>query len=135
MKCTQQAIALQGFGEETLGAGLTQTVEIISKAKVTDSVAKLKLTSGGLMFAVPRPTCRIGHDATNDIVIMDDATTAKFHAQISFDEKDCEYVIRDLGTKDGTFVNGSQVQLDEAIFDGDIIKIGKYKFYFMSDLQ
>ena len=136
MKCTQQAINVQGFGEETLGAGTaTQAVEIVSSTKVTDKVAKLKLTSGGLMFGVPKPTCRIGQDQTNDICILDDATTAKFHAQISYDENTSEYVIRDLGTKDGTFLNGSKVQLDETIFDGDLIKIGKYKFYFMSDVR
>lgn len=135
LKCTQQAIMLPGFGEETLGTSPRLSANIVAKAPLSDRSAKLKLVSDGQVFAVPKPTCRIGQDATNDIIIKEDDLTARYHAQISFDEKEGEYVLRDLGTKEGTFLNGTQVHLDEAIFDGDIIKIGKHKFYFLSDVK
>lgn len=97
-------------------------------------MARLK-TVDAQLYAVPRSTCRIGQDPTNDIVISGDDGVARFHAQITFDEKESEYVLRDLGTRDGTFLNGLQVHLDQAIFGGDQIKIGNYKFYFESDLD
>lgn len=133
LACTQQAILLQNFGEEAIGEVFTQFTGIVGRAELKDGVARLKLTSDGQLFAVPRPTCRIGKDTSNDIVICEDDAVAKFHAQISFDEKESEYVLRDLGTKEGTWINGAAVRLDETIFDGDILKIGAYKFYFFCD--
>ncbi len=133
LRCTQQAIAIRGFGEETLGPLASQS-DILSKTPVSPHLAKLKLGTENQFFAVPKPICRIGSDLSNDIVISDDPDTARFHAQISFDEKENEYALRDLGTKTGTFLNNTQVHLDQFIFGGDLIKIGRYKFYFMSDI-
>lgn len=134
LKCTQAAISVVSFGAETLGRFEKQTAEIVSKTELSEKIPKLKLPDGQL-FAVAKPVCRIGHDASNDIVISHDESTARFHAQISFDEEETEYVLRDLGTREGTYLNGAQVHLDEALYDGDMIKIGKYKFYFVSDLK
>ena len=134
LRCTQQAIAMQSFGEESLSAANKGLTGILSRTPVGHNMAKLKLVEGQL-FAVPRPLCRIGNDVTNDIIIGDDETIARFHAQIAFDEKESEYVLRDIGTKSGTFLNGNQVHLDAAIFGGDQIRIGRTKFYFVSDLE
>lgn len=131
LKCTQQAIFVGSFGDETLGASSKPASAIVGKTPLSDKLAKLKSTGDGQMYAVPRPTCRIGQDASNDIVILDDDSTAKYHAQITFDDKEKEYYLRDLGTHVGTFLNGQQIHLEQAIFDGDMIKIGKYKFYFV----
>ena len=131
LKCTQQAIFVGNFGDETLGASTKAASTIVAKAPLSEKVAKLKSVSDGQMYAVPRPTCRIGQDSSNDIVILDDETTARYHAQITYDEKDSEYLLRDLGTNAGTYLNGLQVHLDQSIFNGDMIKIGKYKFYFV----
>ncbi|MBX9687064.1 MAG: FHA domain-containing protein [Candidatus Obscuribacterales bacterium] len=135
LRCTQQAITVQvsGFGAETLGRAVA-TSDISSKHKVVEPMAKLKVTSDGHLHAVPRPICRIGSDPDNDIVISNDDAVARFHAQISFDEAENEYVLRDLGTKDGTYLNATRSHLDQVIFGGDMIKIGKQKFYFVSDL-
>ncbi len=134
LKCTQQAISLTSFGAETIGASTKASSGIIAKIPPADNLAKIKLADGQC-FAVSKPSCRIGHDLDNDIIINDDEGIARFHAQIHFDEKESEYVLRDLGTKTGTFLNGTQIHLDTAIFDGDQLKIGSYKFYFVSDLD
>lgn len=134
LKCTQAAITLVNFGDETLGRAEKQACEIVSKAELIENCPKLKLPNGQL-FAVSKPICRIGEDSSNDIVINQDESTARFHAQISFDAAESEYVLRDLGTREGTYLNGAQIHLDEALYDGDMIKIGKHKFYFVSDLK
>lgn len=134
LKCTQASIAIESFGGEALGLEPKVRDTIVSKTAVSDRVPKLKLPSGQ-MFGVAKPVCRIGSDKTNDIVISEDETTARFHVQISFDQAEGEYVLRDLGTKEGTLLNGALVKLDQALFDGDMIKIGKHKFYFVSDLD
>ncbi len=133
LRCTQQAINLRGFGEETIGPITPIVAGIIARTPLSPNLAKLKLTDGQ-QFAVPKPTCRLGKDLTNDIIISDDLDAARFHAQITFDDKEGEYILRDLGTKVGTLLNGNPIHLDHAIFGGDLIKIGRYKFYFVTDL-
>ncbi len=132
LRCTQQAITIQSFGAETIGP-TAKVAAIQSKTPLSDNLARLRLGAEQLFFAVPKPVCRIGHDSGNDIIISDDPDVARFHAQITFEEAESEYRLRDLGTKAGVLLNNQRIQLDEAIFGGDIIKIGCYKFYFLSD--
>jgi pSer/pThr/pTyr-binding forkhead associated (FHA) protein len=69
----------------------------------------------------------IGRIQENDIII-DNLAVSRRHAKIYI--KDGKVVIKDLGSANGTFVNG--VQVDEAeLKSGDIILIGKHmlKFY------
>lgn len=135
LNCTQQSINLADFGLESLSRGEEAKSQISSRTPLGDDHAKLKHTVDGKIYALSKPSCRIGTDSENDIVISDDEDISRFHALISFDAKENEYVVRDLGSRVGTFINGSQVHLDEAVFDGDMIKIGRHKFYFISDLK
>jgi pSer/pThr/pTyr-binding forkhead associated (FHA) protein len=69
----------------------------------------------------------IGRIQQNDIII-DNLAVSRRHAKIHI--KDGKVVIKDLGSANGTFVNG--LQIDEAeLKSGDIILIGKHilKFY------
>lgn len=134
LKCTQTSFAIVNFGDETIGTIKKDEAEISAKTPMGPNLAALKLPDGKV-FAVPKPSCRIGSDKGNDIIINLDDSVSRFHAQIVFDSAEKEYVLRDLGTKVGTQLNGSTISLDAAIFDGDMIKIGKYKFYFVSDLD
>lgn len=119
------------FGGETLGStaasGVTGT-----PAFDDNNSAKLRLSGSDASFVVNKPTCRIGTDASNDIVLAD-AMVAKFHSQLVFEEK--HYTLRDLGTKEGTWLNGEKVLIDATIYDGDQLKIGPYTFNFVSDIK
>lgn len=118
------------FGSETLGSSVETGVS--GTIAVDDSMAKLRLTGSEQLFAVMKPVCRIGMDPSNDIVLNADSQVAKFHSQLVLEEK--HYTLRDLGTKDGTWLNGEKVVIDATIYDGDQVKIGPYTFYFMSDI-
>ncbi len=132
LKCTQQAILIGDFGVETIGAPtIVPTLQAPSVQTATDG-AKLKMTGTGLLYGVAKPICRLGMDNSNDIVLSGDDSIARFHAQILFENGD--YVLRDLGTRDGTWLNGQRITFDPFLFDGDHIRIGPYKFYFVSDL-
>lgn len=131
LACTQQSIDLMDFGTETLGSSVATGVS--GTFAVDDSMAKLKLTNSDQVFAVVKPVCRIGMDPSNDIVLSStDGQVAKFHSQLVLEDK--HYTLRDLGTKEGTLLNGERVVIDATIYDGDQIKIGTYTFYFVSDL-
>jgi hypothetical protein len=70
----------------------------------------------------------IGGSAENDITLPDFAVSTS-HARISY-RKD-RYVLFDLKSTNGTFVNGSKVEEDGRILeDGDVIAFGRYEFIF-----
>lgn len=132
LKCTLQAIEIGDFGVETIGAPTIVPTLQAGTVQTNSEGAKLKMPGTGLLYGVSKPVCRLGMDTTNDIVLAGDETIARFHAQILFEDGD--YVLRDLGTRDGTWLNGQRITFDPFLFDGDHIRIGPYKFYFISDL-
>jgi len=76
---------------------------------------------------VPLPTgsVTIGRATDNDIVV-DDLLVSRRHAEVTF-RGDGTAVLTDLGTHNGTFVNGRRV--DRATLrDGDVVGIGHHQF-------
>jgi len=66
-------------------------------------------------------TLKIGRDAANDIVITDSKVSRK-HLQISIDNG--HFTLTDLGSTNGTYVNGIKIDGAAEIFAEDIVKIG-----------
>jgi hypothetical protein len=64
----------------------------------------------------------IGRDAGNDIVINDEAASAK-HALLEF--ADGEWWIEDAGSTNGTVINGELVRARERLQYGDELAIGR----------
>jgi pSer/pThr/pTyr-binding forkhead associated (FHA) protein len=64
----------------------------------------------------------IGRDAGNDVVINDEAASAK-HALLEF--ADGEWWIEDAGSTNGTVVNGELVRSRERVQYGDEVGIGR----------
>ncbi|MDO5689508.1 MAG: FHA domain-containing protein [Tissierellia bacterium] len=70
----------------------------------------------------------IGREDSNDIVIKD-RFISKTHAQIIRDEG--IYFLEDLGSANGTFLNGQQIFDAIELKDKDIIDIGQVEFLFV----
>lgn len=77
-----------------------------------------------------RPTLTIGRDPLNDVVI-DHPSTSRFHAQIK--KLQGTYKLTDLGSTNGTFVNGKSVTGMRALRPGDIVRIGPSTLVFNVD--
>lgn len=71
----------------------------------------------------------IGRSARNNIVI-DEKTVAAAHAEIAFLEG--RYMLRDLGSKTGTRINGARVE-SAPLSDGDTIQIGSIALRYASE--
>lgn len=69
-----------------------------------------------------RPTNAIGRDAGNDISLPDEAASAR-HATLEL--RDDEWWIEDLGSTNGTMVNGQRIAKRERVRFGDEIAIGR----------
>ena len=73
-------------------------------------------------FLPLKPTATMGSDESNDFVIRDGSVSRR-HAVISLAEGRLR--IRDLGSTNGTFVNGIPMT-DGYINDGDRLSLGTY---------
>lgn len=61
-------------------------------------------------------------------VVVSDGNTSRHHAQIH--RAGSGFVITDLGSTNGTFVNGEQLIADHRLADGDIITLGSVNLRF-----
>lgn len=68
----------------------------------------------------------IGRHSDNDIRILSDKVSRQ-HAIIIY--HDNEFFIRDMNSKNGTFVQNKQIDMQQ-IFDGSVIEIGEYSLIF-----
>ena len=69
-----------------------------------------------------RATNTIGRDAGNDIALPDEAASAR-HARL--ESADGEWFIEDLGSTNGTHVNGVRIDRRERLRPGDEIAVGR----------
>lgn len=69
-----------------------------------------------------RATNTMGRDAGNDIALPDEAASAR-HATL--ESQDGEWWIEDLGSTNGTLVNGVRIERRERLRPGDEIAIGR----------
>ena len=69
-----------------------------------------------------RPMNAIGRDAGNDIVLPDEAASAR-HATLEL--RDEEWWIEDLSSTNGTQLNGARIAARERVRYGDEIAIGR----------
>jgi predicted RecA/RadA family phage recombinase len=76
----------------------------------------------GQRFSVAKDSIVIGRMMGNDVVISDPEVSRR-HASIIWERG--QPVIRDLGSTNGTFVNGVRITGPQAISDGDTIGLGK----------
>jgi hypothetical protein len=75
-----------------------------------------------------RGTCTIGRASTSDIV-LNDAKVSRRHALIQ-PQKQYEFWILDLGSSNGTYVNGRRISQPVLLRDRDLIEVGPFRLSF-----
>lgn len=71
-------------------------------------------------WPLAQPVIEIGRWEDNDVVI-DDRWVSRYHAQVRREGN--EYVVQDLGSKNGTLVNGRRIAAPKVLADGDEIQV------------
>jgi adenylate cyclase len=71
---------------------------------------------------------KIGRNDDNDVVISDDLVS-RYHALLQHTEAG-EYYLMDMGSRNGSFVNGARVSFPVSLKDGDKISLGDYQITF-----
>ncbi|MBI2982887.1 MAG: FHA domain-containing protein [Chloroflexi bacterium] len=79
-----------------------------------------------------RALSSIGRDAANDVVVNDEAASAR-HALVELTEG--SWWIQDEGSTNGTLLNGSRLARRERLRDGDVVEIGRIGMRFESQVR
>jgi len=99
-------------------------------------IGELRITDGpdaGRMFALGEDTV-LGRDETADIVLADPSgELSRRHARIGLSGGVA--VVEDLGSTNGTFLNGERISGSQPLRAGDEIRIGKYALEFASPIE
>lgn len=83
----------------------------------------LKGPNAGISFPCSANRTIIGRH-TDCAVWLDSPAVSRHHAEITFQDK--SYVLKDLGSSNGTFVNGERLTQARALKEEDTIQIGPY---------
>lgn len=102
----------------------TEALEIDKSVMPTAPGYWLVMRRGPLLnqlFQLERAVVNIGRDLANDISIRD-SQVSRFHLRLTLQGQD--YFLEDLGSTNGTGVNGIQISARTPLKDGDIIALG-----------
>ncbi len=76
----------------------------------------------GVTFPLEGDQLTIGRDSTNGVAI-NDAEVSRKHSRLTF--QGGKYVLEDLGSTNGTFVNGQRLAGPVVLKPGDVISLGE----------
>jgi len=76
----------------------------------------------GVTFPLDGDQLTIGRDSSNGVAI-NDAEVSRRHSRLSF--RGGKYVIEDLGSTNGTFVNGQRLAGPVVLKAGDVVSLGE----------
>jgi len=117
-----------GVGAPAMGAG-GPTMGVAGPAMAGGQlvVTRGQASRGSLDLA--KPLITLGRDPASDLALID-GQVSRHHAQIRL--QDGGVVIHDLGTLNGTFVNGERVSGSRSLYPGDRIALGSTEVVFQS---
>ncbi|MFQ5411729.1 MAG: FHA domain-containing protein [Phycisphaerae bacterium] len=93
-------------------------------------MASLKITSGekaGSHYPLAKRPLTGGRDPARDIQILD-PKVGRRHFQIRM--RDADYVVVDFQSRNGVYVNGEKINVEQTLRDGDEILIGDTRLVF-----
>ena len=89
------------------------------------SVGQLIKVDSGEVFALGLEPVSIGRHGSNDIILADQQVS-RHHAEIAM--QGGQWVLRDLGSANGTYLNGRRIEKPHILSPGDTIRLGRSTF-------
>lgn len=99
-----------------------------AQASAAQPRTRLLLSTPAGRHVIPLETTQmtVGRGLNNDI-ILEDTRVSRHHAQLRYRQR--RFWITDLGSTNGTFINGEQVE-EKALRDGDVVSLGGLELTF-----
>ena len=82
----------------------------------------------GTRFELGGDRVTVGRHPDSD-VFLDDITVSRRH--VLLEASPSGYVLRDVGSLNGTYVNGERIDGDVALQSGDELQVGKFKLLYV----
>jgi tetratricopeptide (TPR) repeat protein len=82
----------------------------------------LRSEDGNEQYKLDEEEVGIGRHPRNRIMIADDRAVSRYHAQIKY--RAGEFVLTDLDSPNGTFINGEKIAEPTRLMTGDVLTIG-----------
>lgn len=101
---------------------------VFNEAWVAANLPDAELQKPGGARIRLRGTCTVGRGSTSDIV-LNDSKVSRRHALVQ-PQKQYEFWLLDLGSSNGTFVNGRRITQPVLLRNGDQIEIGPFRLMF-----
>ena len=137
--CSSCGAALTSGGEETTitfipveSAGESDEELSVTFEELAPGAGMLVVKRGpnaGSKFALDKAITKAGRHPESDI-FLDDITVSRRHAEIA--QKGQGYVVRDVGSLNGTYVNRQRIEEDAPLQNGDEVQIGKFKLVYFT---
>jgi pSer/pThr/pTyr-binding forkhead associated (FHA) protein len=83
----------------------------------------------GARFLLDTDVVTVGRHPDSDI-FLDDISVSRRHA--TFTRADTGYVVADLGSLNGSYVNRDRIDSDVSLTGGDEVQIGKYRLIYFA---
>ena len=106
--------------------------QVVTVPELGDGAGILWVKRGpnaGSKYALDKDTVLAGRHPDSDI-FLDDITVSRRHAE--FTRTAGGYVVRDVGSLNGTYLNRDRIDEEAPLANGDEVQIGKFKLVFLS---
>ena len=107
--------------------GWTEEVEVVFGPEVQRGpqepcLVGLKGESRGLLYRLPQGDTLVGRERSLAQLVLSAAGVSRAHARL-FHHEDGRVTVSDLGSTNGTFVNGEKIE-EKELRDGDTVSFG-----------
>ncbi|MBI5956234.1 MAG: DUF3662 and FHA domain-containing protein [Chloroflexi bacterium] len=109
-----------------LEAGHTQRLSLREMRALAHPLALFVLSSGEGAYPMDKASVSLGRSLDNDVV-LEDSRVSRHHARVRREGKG--FVLEDLGSANGTWVNGKAVTRGR-VADGDVLSLGGLELVF-----
>lgn len=89
--------------------------------------------SGRELIPLEGPRMTLGKASTNAVSIDHDPTVSRLHAIL--ENHGAAWSIRDVGSRNGTYVNGEKITSERILRSGDEVRVGKSRLVYLESRQ